>query len=78
MKYFTYILYSKNLSKYYVGSTSDVSKRVMEHNSGKSRFTCRTKDWQLVKSYEFIEKSEAIRLEIKIKKRGCKRFLEIE
>ncbi len=78
MKYFTYVLYSKNLSKHYVGSTSDVDKRVVEHNSGKSKFTCRAKDWELVKSYEFVEKSDALKLEIKIKNRGCRRFLEAE
>ena len=31
--YFTYILYSKNLDKYYVGSTNNLENRMERHNS---------------------------------------------
>jgi putative endonuclease len=74
--YYTYILYSQTVGKYYIGSSSDVNARVIEHNSGKTNFTRKAKDWQLVKSFEFENKSDALKLENKIKARGCKRFLD--
>ncbi|MBP9095640.1 MAG: GIY-YIG nuclease family protein [Ignavibacteria bacterium] len=74
--YYTYILYSETLEKYYCGSTSDVNKRLVEHNSGKTNFTRKAKDWQIIKFFEFENKSDALRLENKVKARGCKRFLD--
>jgi putative endonuclease len=37
MKYFTYILQSKKDNRYYIGSTSDIDRRLKEHNSGKTK-----------------------------------------
>jgi len=37
--YFTYILYSESLGKYYKGSTSNVEKRLKRHNSGSEKYT---------------------------------------
>jgi len=74
--YYTYILYSKILNKYYTGSTSDVVKRLNEHNSGKTNFTRQSKDWKLIKHFEFESKTDALKLENKIKARGCQRFLD--
>ena len=37
MKYFTYILQSKKDHRYYIGSTADLDRRLMEHNSGKTQ-----------------------------------------
>ncbi|MFZ5948154.1 GIY-YIG nuclease family protein [Stygiobacter electus] len=37
--YYVYVLYSLSLNKRYVGSTSDLTNRISEHNSGKSKFT---------------------------------------
>jgi len=34
-----YILFSEKLNKYYVGSTSDIERRLEEHNRGKEKFT---------------------------------------
>ncbi|WP_435254320.1 GIY-YIG nuclease family protein [Tenacibaculum sp. A30] len=33
MSYFVYILYSKTLDKYYIGSTNDVENRLRKHLS---------------------------------------------
>jgi putative endonuclease len=74
--YYTYILYSVTLEKYYCGSTSEVNKRLVEHNSGKTNFTRKAKDWRVIEFFEFENKSDALRLENKIKARGCKRFLD--
>ncbi|MDZ7796030.1 MAG: GIY-YIG nuclease family protein [Candidatus Marinimicrobia bacterium] len=37
--YYTYILYSKSTDRYYVGYTSDISRRSEKHNHGNSGST---------------------------------------
>ncbi len=76
MIYYTYILYSANISRFYVGYTENLEKRFNEHNLGKSKFTRRAKDWKMIKFFKFDNKSDAISLECTIKKRGCERFLK--
>jgi putative endonuclease len=73
---FTYILFSESINKFYVGSCKDLKNRIERHGKDKSKFTGRTDDWQLVKYFEFQTKTEALKLELKIKKRGIKRFLD--
>jgi putative endonuclease len=74
--YTTYILYSTKLSKYYVGQTIDMERRLEEHNRGKTRFMASGMPWVLVFSREFNFRSEAVKLESFIKKRGAARFLQ--
>ncbi|MCO5235690.1 MAG: GIY-YIG nuclease family protein [Chitinophagaceae bacterium] len=74
--YFVYILYSYSIDKYYAGSTEDVSKRIKEHNAGKGNFTSKGIPWVLIIDFECYDRSEAVKLELKIKKRGIKRYLQ--
>ncbi|MCX2493996.1 GIY-YIG nuclease family protein [Pedobacter sp. PF22-3] len=46
--FYTYILYSKDRNKYYVGSTSDLQNRLKKHNTNHSGFTGHTGDWYIV------------------------------
>jgi len=43
-----YILFSAKLNKYYVGSTTDIERRLLEHNRGKEKFTKTGIPWLLV------------------------------
>lgn len=72
---FVYILYSDSISRYYVGFTNDVQERLRKHNSQHNGFTSKGKPWRVVKTYNVEDKSEAVKLEKKIKKRGAKRYL---
>ncbi|MCB0482219.1 MAG: GIY-YIG nuclease family protein [Flavobacteriales bacterium] len=74
--FFTYILYSKKLEKYYVGQSSDLFQRIENHNSGLSKFTKNGIPWTLIWSTELPSRQEALILEKKIKNMGAKRFLE--
>ncbi|WP_296698840.1 GIY-YIG nuclease family protein, partial [Algoriphagus sp.] len=67
MEYCVYILYSNSLGKYYVGQTSDLIKRLNRHNAGRERFTRTGAPWQLIYSIGCDSRSEAVRLEKKIK-----------
>ena len=65
--YFVYILKSFNNSKYYVGSTGDINKRLSYHNSGKVRSTKANKPWKIIYFESYNNKAEALRREKKIK-----------
>jgi putative endonuclease len=76
MDFVVYILFSDHLQKYYVGQTSDLEKRILDHNLGKSAFTSKGIPWKLVHIFACSNRSEAIRLETSIKRRGIKRYLQ--
>ena len=70
-----YILHSDELGKFYAGHASDLEKRLERHGKDRSKFTGRAQDWKLVWHVEVESKSEAMKLELSIKKRGIGRFL---
>ena len=71
-----YILYSRSLKKHYVGQTSNLEDRIRRHNSGRNRWTKSGIPWELIWIFECEMRSEAMKLEKRIKKRGAKRFLD--
>ena len=74
--YFVYIIYSKDLNRFYTDETSDLEHRIDRHGKDKSKFTGKAKDWKLIWSAELTNRTEALKQEKKIKSRGIKRFLE--
>ncbi|MAY22338.1 MAG: excinuclease ABC subunit C [Flavobacteriaceae bacterium] len=76
MHFFVYILFSKALNKYYVGATSDVSRRLEEHLWSHNGFTSKAKDWVLVYKERFEKKEEAYARERQIKKWKSRAMIE--
>lgn len=74
--FYVYIIHSQILKQYYVGHTNDLKRRIVEHKSGKSKFSSRTHDWKLVYYEAFASRSLAMRRENKLKPRG-KAFTEL-
>ena len=63
-----YILYSSSLDSYYIGSTTQpVKERLRRHLSDHNGFTAKAKDWIVVYSEEFADKSSALSREKQIK-----------
>lgn len=60
MSYFLYILKSESTNRSYIGQTSDLEKRLWEHNNGKSLSTRRKGPWKLVYYEEFATRSGAL------------------
>jgi putative endonuclease len=60
MPYFTYVLKSELTGSPYVGHTSNLEKRIIEHNIGKSLSTKCKRPWRLVYYEEYTRRSEAI------------------
>ena len=71
-----YILKSLINGRYYIGSTIDLPRRLIEHNSGKSKYTNLTRPFELVFNKEFNEVSDARRIEYKLKKFKSRKILE--
>jgi len=65
--YFTYVIYSSNIRKYYIGSTSNLDKRLKEHNSGKTNSTRNKGPWILVFFEKQVSRHDAITREKQIK-----------
>ena len=74
--YFTYILYSEKLNKYYVGSTNDLLRRLADHNRGKTQYAKLGMPWELKYHEEFMSKTEAVGREIEIKKMKSRKYIE--
>ena len=69
MQYFIYIIASKvkNRTISYVGYTSNLERRLKDHNSGKGAKFTRGRKWKLIYKEKFDTKSQAISREYYIK-----------
>jgi predicted GIY-YIG superfamily endonuclease len=65
---YVYLIESlSHLGERYVGSTSDLKKRLAEHNAGKSLHTAKFKPWRLVSYLAFSNPAKAAAFERYIK-----------
>jgi putative endonuclease len=76
MKYFVYILKSKVDGSFYIGYTSNLEKRILQHNNGESIYTSRKTPWELHYCESVSDKSEAIKREKFLKKQKNSDFFE--
>jgi len=65
--YYTYILKSHQNNKYYIGSTSNLDRRLDEHNSGSVKSTKLYAPWDIYYFEKFDTQRHAILREIQIK-----------
>ena len=68
--FYVYLLYSKNSNQYYIGQTNNLQRRYVEHKTGKSVYTSRASDWELIYYEAFVSRRLAMRRENKLKPRG--------
>ncbi len=71
-----YILQSEVTHKYYCGQTQDLQHRLTRHNSCLEPSTKGGVPWKIRVYFEVNDRSEAVRLERKIKSRGIKRYMK--
>ena len=74
MVYFVYILQSEADNTYYIGYTTDLERRLEEHNSGLTRYTSKKRPWTLVYVEEFENKTDALKRERFLKKQKNRSF----
>ena len=68
--YYLYILKGSSKPSFYIGFTSDLKKRVQEHNQGCNSSTKRGITWNLVYYEAFLTENKARDRERKLKQRG--------
>lgn len=65
--FYTYILYSQEADKFYIGVTENPEERLKKHNNKNKGFTNRANDWKIVFLREFNTKPDALSFEGQIK-----------
>jgi putative endonuclease len=68
VKFCTYILKSNSTGKLYIGQTNNLSERLSLHNSNQVLSTKNKGPWELIFYKEFPDRSNAMKLETKLKK----------
>ena len=78
MSHFLYVLFSKSKSKYYVGETHNINERLLGHNyhTYTNSFTKIANDWEMILTFECLNKTDALYLERFIKRMKSKVFIE--
>ena len=75
--YAVYFLWSKKLKKIYIGSTSNLHKRIKSHNGGHQRYTKRGIPWKVVGYVGFQTKKLALKEERRLKKCRNKKYYRV-
>ncbi len=73
--FFVYVIISLKTSRLYVGQTSDLQRRLIQHNSGEVKSTKSFIPWKLVYYEEFSSRAEAMRREKYLKSLKNKNYL---
>lgn len=73
---YVYIVQSEVNSRYYIGSTNDLKRRLAEHNNGKTKSLKFIRPVKLVLHQEYSSLIEARKIELKLKKFKNKNILE--
>ena len=73
-----YILFSGKLNRYYTGSTDDIERRIIQHNSAsfEDAFTKKGIPWKIVLVIEGLESAQAFNIEKHIKKMKSAKYIQ--
>ena len=71
--YYVYVIQSLKDKTRYIGFTSDLEKRLKDHNQGKTRSIKHKIPFELIYREEFENKTEAFKREIRLKKNSWER-----
>lgn len=76
MKYYTYVLRSRNYDKYYIGHTKSLIERLDQHNSGKTRSIRPYIPYELIYFEAYNSRDEAMAREKYLKSGIGREFLK--
>ena len=66
--YYVYLLKNK-FNKIYIGYTTDLRKRIQDHNYGRTKSTKRTRPWKLIYYESYLSEEDA-----KLRERTLKNY----
>lgn len=72
-----YILYSKDIDSYYIGSCKDIEIRLEDHieKKYKNSYTTRAEDWEVVCQLNNLSHIQARNIEAHIKRMKSKKYI---
>jgi len=77
MVYYAYILFSKKIDRYYIGSTGNLEDRLNRHNQGRSKATrSGAPEWKLVFFEEYSSRRDAVNREFYLKRMKSRKYIE--
>lgn len=65
--FYTYILQSETTQGLYIGYTSDIERRLKQHNESTGKYTSNKGKWNIIFYKKFDNKKDSISLERKLK-----------
>lgn len=74
--YYIYILKSLKNGRFYIGSTNNLERRLLEHNTGRMKSTKAFAPYALVYNEKFSDRITAVRREKYIKAQKSRMFIE--
>jgi len=74
--WYVYILQSKKNGKYYIGSTNNLKRRLIEHNSGHTKSLINLLPMILMFSQDYDNIREARKIELRLKKLKSRAIVE--
>ncbi|PIU41471.1 MAG: endonuclease [Candidatus Omnitrophica bacterium CG07_land_8_20_14_0_80_42_15] len=75
--YYVYLIKASSNGKIYIGHTSDLKKRLVQHNSGYSRATKSYREWSLVYSEKYSTRCLAMKREKYLKSGDGRKALKL-
>lgn len=76
MSYFAYVIYSSSANRFYKGHCGNLSKRLEEHNSGRTKSIKAFIPWSIVYYEKFSTRDEAIKREKYFKTAAGRKYLK--
>ena len=76
--FYVYVLKSLKDNKYYYGYTSDIKRRIKQHNSGKVYSTRHRRPLQMIGFKSFINMDQALKFEKPIKRNNWQRDIFVK
>lgn len=76
MYYYVYVLENQNDRSLHIGYTTDIRKRITEHNSGRGGKTTKSKNnWRLIHAELYLSKYDALGREKFLKSGAGRKYL---
>ena len=76
--FYVYVLQSQSDAGLYIGFSTDLRRRLREHQAGKSFATSYRGPWRLIYYEAYLEEADALGREMFLKSGGGRRFLKVQ
>ena len=76
MRYVVYVLENQNDKSWYIGFTTNLKQRLLEHKQKKAPYTSKKENWELMYAELYLDKFDALGRERFLKSGSGRKFLK--